>query len=196
MKSNKESLLGLTPQDSAKINELLFKYSVQKKKIMSSIMEGLKNLEEPTLNKKEQGEKILKKIIEESKFIEVCYKRILKTKKYNFDYLTIIDFLFYEICYYIEGFYKDILPKESEFYGFIKFKTLFEKQDFYVKNKERLSQNQLFFEFTTPSLNLMVGKLWKGSDTENIFVKNPSIKEWFMKSFSSFKSSLFINKLM
>jgi hypothetical protein len=31
---------------------------------MSCIMEGLKNLEEPTLNKKEQGEKILKKIIE------------------------------------------------------------------------------------------------------------------------------------
>jgi hypothetical protein len=52
MKSNKESLLGLTPQDSAKINELLFKYSVQKKKIMSSIMEGLKNLDEPIINKK------------------------------------------------------------------------------------------------------------------------------------------------
>ncbi len=52
MKSNKESLLGLTPQDSAKINELLFKYSVQKKKIMSSIMEGLKNLDEPVINKK------------------------------------------------------------------------------------------------------------------------------------------------
>jgi hypothetical protein len=52
MKTNKESLLGLTPQDSAKINELLFKYSVQKKKIMSTIMEGLKYLEDATMNKK------------------------------------------------------------------------------------------------------------------------------------------------
>lgn len=73
---------------------------------MSLIMEGLKNLEDPTLNKKELGDKTFRKIIEESKFIEVCYKKILKTKKFVFDYLTIIDFLFYEICYYIEGFYK------------------------------------------------------------------------------------------
>ena len=55
MKTNRESLLGLTPQDSAKINELLFKYSVQKKKIMSSIMEGLKHLEDQNLNKKDLG---------------------------------------------------------------------------------------------------------------------------------------------
>ncbi len=53
MKANKESLLGLTPQDGAKINELMFKYSVQKKKIMSSIMESLKFLEDQSLNKKD-----------------------------------------------------------------------------------------------------------------------------------------------
>lgn len=64
MKANRESLLGLTPQDSAKINELLFKYSVQKKKIMSSIMEGLKHLEDQNLNKKDLGEKTFKKIVE------------------------------------------------------------------------------------------------------------------------------------
>lgn len=64
MKTNRESLLGLTPQDSAKINELLFKYSVQKKKIMSSIMEGLKHLEDQNLNKKDLGEKTFKKIVE------------------------------------------------------------------------------------------------------------------------------------
>lgn len=81
MKANKESLLGLTPQDGAKINELLFKYSVQKKKIMSSIMEGLKLLDDPTLSKKELIEKIFKKIVEENRFIEVCLKKFAKNKK-------------------------------------------------------------------------------------------------------------------
>lgn len=38
MKGNKQHLLGLTPQDSAKINEMFFKYSVQKKKIMALLM--------------------------------------------------------------------------------------------------------------------------------------------------------------
>lgn len=68
------------------------------------------------------------------------------------------------------------MTKDSEYYWFIKFKNQFEKQDFFLKNKKRIEQNQLFFEFTTPSLNMMVSKLWKGSESENIFVKALSPK--------------------
>jgi hypothetical protein len=128
------------------------------------------------LGRKDLTEKTLKKIIEENRFIDVCLKRFSKTKKCLFEYLTVIDFLFYEICFYVEGFYKDLIPKESEFYAFIKYKNLFEKQEFFLKNKNRLAENQLFFEFTIPTLNSMVGKLWKGSDSEQIFVKSNGIK--------------------
>ncbi len=36
----------------------------------------------------------------------------------------------------------------------------------------------------------MVGKLWKGSDTENIFVKNPSVKEWIINAWNYFQNKL------
>jgi hypothetical protein len=36
----------------------------------------------------------------------------------------------------------------------------------------------------------MVGKLWKGSDTDNIFVKNPSVKEWIINACNYFQKKL------
>lgn len=76
-------------------------------------MEGLKYLDDHTLSKKELTEKIFKKIVEENRFIEVCLKKFAKNKKYIFEYPTVIDFLFYEICFYIEGFYKELVQKDS-----------------------------------------------------------------------------------
>lgn len=79
--------------------------------------------------------------------------------------MTVIDFVFYEICFYIDGFYKELIEKNSEYYGLIRFKNVFEKHEFFVKNKQKIQKNLLFFEFNAPALNSMVSKLWKGTDT-------------------------------
>jgi hypothetical protein len=43
-----------------------------------------------------------------------------------------------------------------------------------LKNKSKIESIPLFFEFSSPALNLIVTKSWKGDNYENLFVKNSS----------------------
>lgn len=61
------------------------------------------------------------------RFIDFCLKSVIKSKKYILDHLTLADFVFYEICYYICGFYGEFIANHPLYKYLLEFKKTFEK---------------------------------------------------------------------
>jgi hypothetical protein len=77
----------------------------------------------------------------------------VKTKKFVLDTITLVDFIFYEICFYLCGFYEEYIKNHPYFKHVYEFKKNFEKLDFYIKNKDKIEQKFVFLEFNNPELN-------------------------------------------
>ena len=54
-----------------------------------------------------------------------------------FHHLTVLDFIFYEHCFYFQNFLSDIAPKKK-YPAYFAFKNFFEKTDFYQTNIEKI----------------------------------------------------------
>lgn len=65
------------------------------------------------------------------RFIEYCIKVIARGKEYVQESLTLVDFLFYEQCFYLAGFLAEHIPKTSPFRLIMEFKDRFEKLPFF-----------------------------------------------------------------
>lgn len=123
-KHKMESLIGLTPQHRGRINEVLFKFSLQRKRIMLTILEGLQivNKEEDQQSKVDT---FLLKLLSDCKFVDFCVKAISKTKTFIFDKLSLVDFIFFELTFYLLGFFRPFLTEMSPLYCLIDYKSQF-----------------------------------------------------------------------
>lgn len=136
-KYERPQLLGLTPQSivpfgqiQARTQEVLMKFYTQRKRIMSHLFETLSNLGE----EQEKGNYVegqLKRMASDCRFIEYCIKVIARGKEYVQESLTLVDFLFYEQCFYLAGFLAEHIPKTSPFRLIMEFKDRFEKLPFF-----------------------------------------------------------------
>ena len=74
----------------------------------------------------EIGERVLKKLIQESKYIQGCLI-FSRGKGFVMKDITILDFVFYETCFYVVSLYPQAVNNKN-FIGFLKFKEHFENQ--------------------------------------------------------------------
>lgn len=78
------------------------------------------------------------------RFIDYCLKVLAKGKEYIQESITLVDFLFYEQCFYLAGFFAPHINKTSPFKLIIEFKDRFEKLPFFERNKARIEEKCLF----------------------------------------------------
>lgn len=97
---------------------------------MSHLFETLSNLAEEQ-EKENYVEGQLRRMANECRFIDYCIKAIAKGKEYVQESLTLVDFLFYEQCFYLAGFFAQHIPKISPFRIIMEFKDRFEKLVFF-----------------------------------------------------------------
>lgn len=85
----------------------MFKYWMEKNKmipiIIDIVMQSASELNED--KKKAKIKEMLLGMVSDSKFLFYCLKNYKKNKKWVFDVLTIVDFFFYEVCFYIKNFF-------------------------------------------------------------------------------------------
>lgn len=60
-------------------------------------------------------EGMLRRMANDCRFIEYCLKVIAKGKEYVQESITLVDFLFYEKCFYLAGFFAQHIIKNSPF---------------------------------------------------------------------------------
>lgn len=98
--------------------------------------------------------------VDKNKYCQATEKMFLKTGQYLFGYLTILDFIFYENCFY----FVNMLTVKSESKGEIakKYVGFFENTEFYLKNKENLEQYKVFVHEFDAETEDLLGKMWVG----------------------------------
>lgn len=119
-------MLGLTPQNRAVIHEFLFCYGDLKREMMKKISSAAFEI----WNNQEKVASIklstLKTIAEECCPMLVKIMRMyMKTKGWLLGYATILDFFFYEICFYLTNFLGSIIINHPIYRNFNEFKKFF-----------------------------------------------------------------------
>ena len=104
----------------------------------------------------------------ESKFLNYCLKNHKTTKKWVFEYLSIVDFFFYDVCFYIINFFREIIEGDSFLNGIVTFVNLFESLDFFTKKEPEISSVKLFFPFSSEINEIKIKNAWKGKQNESI----------------------------
>lgn len=93
----------------------MYKYSLDMAKIVPALLEAvIKSSPLENHTKTIFIQESLKKLIADSKFLNFCTKKIKITKNWVLDELTIVDFYFYETCFYICGFFANYLKGVEE----------------------------------------------------------------------------------
>ena len=95
--------------------------------------------------------------------MDYCLRKINISKGFVGSNLSVIDFLFYEVCFYLHGFFYEILKRHVYFKNFFEFKKYFEKLPFFKKNLHKFEEKYVFFEFDDLEMNKNIEKYWKGS---------------------------------
>lgn len=124
-----------------------------------------------TPEKEEYIEFTFKKMLAECKFLEFCLKSLARGKKYIFDSLTLVDFIFYEQCFYICGFFQPYISTTSIFKFFNEFKTKFEQLPFFERHRKQIEERCLFHEYDNPKMNKLILETWKGGKCGGIIKK-------------------------
>jgi hypothetical protein len=57
----------------------------------------------------------LRKLTSECRFMEFCLRALARGKEWVLEELTIVDFLFYELCFYICGFLEPYIEPTSPY---------------------------------------------------------------------------------
>ena len=101
LKFNRPDLLGRTIEDSIRIAEIFVKYHSEKNRLLNALMMGIKEIQAKNLG--EQGLELMRQklleVNETNKFFQATKKMFMKTSSYLCGYLTVLDFLFYEVCF-------------------------------------------------------------------------------------------------
>lgn len=61
------------------------------------------------------------------------------------DTLSLVDFLYYETCFYLHGFFYEEIRKHKYFKNILDFKRNFEKLPFFKKNLSKFEEKYVFF---------------------------------------------------
>lgn len=86
----------------------MFKYWMEKKKMMPLIIETVfLSASEGVDERPVKIREMLTKMVVESKFLNYCIKNHKLTKKWVMECLSIVDFFFYDICFYIVNFFRE-----------------------------------------------------------------------------------------
>ena len=84
------------------------------------------------------------------------------TKSYILGHFTILDIVFYEGCFYAINMFGDMKEVYPEFVKLECFKIRFEKEDFFVNNKEKLESYPILCkEFPKEEVEFF-RKIWRG----------------------------------
>ena len=137
------------------------KYTVQRKKIMTLMIETLGGMGEAQ-DKVAFIDQFLRRLSKECSFMEYCLKAVVKPQKTVLDALSIVDFVFYELCFYLNGFFGYYIPKEGEFRPYIEAKVAMEQLPFYKKNVNQILGKYLFHAFSSSEMNKVIQNNWKG----------------------------------
>jgi hypothetical protein len=89
----------------------------------------------------------LRKMVTECKFLEFCLLNLARGREYVLEHLTIADFVFYEQCFYICGFFQQYIPPTSAYAFFPLFMKRFEKLPFFNLHRHQIEQRSLFHQF-------------------------------------------------
>jgi hypothetical protein len=143
------------------VQEALMKYSLQRKRIFASLFEAFNSLARKQ-DKELHLEQSLKKLLAECKFVEFCLRNLGRGRQWVLETLTIVDFVFFETCFYICGFFGEFVSSHGFFRLFAEFKDRFEQLDFHQQNRMQIEQKYLFFEFGNPEMNQQIEEKWKG----------------------------------
>ena len=81
---------------------------------------------------------MLEKMLKANTYLISMVKLYIESGTFLFGYMTILDFVFYESCFYFANIYTDIAKKKYPIY--IAYKNFFEKTDLYKNNKERIEK--------------------------------------------------------
>lgn len=71
----------------------------------------------------------------------------MKNKGWIMSNLTIADFFFYEICFYIVNFLGSSLKNSLIYRNFENFVNMFESQDFFKANIDKIKNKKIFMPF-------------------------------------------------
>lgn len=115
----RSDLLGLTPQNRATINEFLFYYDEVKREMIAKISEGAFDIWNNQGNLSGIKLKTLKTIVENSCPILLKTMRMyMKSRRWLLGYATIIDFFFYELCFYLCNFLGSVIINHPMYRNF------------------------------------------------------------------------------
>lgn len=117
---------------------MLIKYCLQRKRIMALIFETFASLPAKLETEEKQAfvEAQLRRMITECKFLEFCLLNLARGREYVLEELTIVDFIFYEQCFYICGFFQEFINPTGAYGLFTVFMKRFEKLPFFEKHRE------------------------------------------------------------
>ena len=84
----------------------------------------------------------------------------MKNRSWVMGYLTIADFFFYEICFYLHNFLGSVLKNHAIYRNIVAFKKMFESQEFFLKNQASILRMKIFPPFRNKSTLQVMENIW------------------------------------
>lgn len=94
--------------------------------------------------------------------MDYCLKKLAKGSAFIVEEISIVDFLFYEICFYITGFFGNYIGNNLIYKFFKDFKARFESLPFFEKNRAQIEDVALFMAFGDEAVNTAIEETWNG----------------------------------
>jgi len=89
-------------------------------------------------------------------------RKLAKGSIFLLEDLSIVDFLFYETCFYVSGFFGKYISNNTLYRFFKDFRVRFESLPFFSKNKKRIEKVALFMAFNDEAVNTAIEESWEG----------------------------------
>lgn len=119
---------------------------------------------------KEIKEKILGELFELATWKNACTMLYADSGTFLFGHLTVLDFIFYDHCFYFQNFYRDIGVKKR-FPVYFAYKNFFEKSDFFLQHSEKLQSYSIIMPELNHEINEGLKKMWQG---DQCYLNRPS----------------------
>lgn len=71
----------------------------------------------------------------------------MKNRSWVMGYLTMVDFFFYEICFYLSNFLGTPIKNHAIYRNILVFKKMFEAQEFFVEHQAEIEGRKIFPPF-------------------------------------------------
>ena len=101
LRFNRPDLLGVTIEDGVRIVEVIMKHRIEKNRLSSTLMAGIRQIMAKNLG--QQGAQEIRKnnysVSLQNKFLQASIKFFIKNKGYLLGYPTVLDFIFYDTCF-------------------------------------------------------------------------------------------------